>query len=99
MKLILLFYLEEDGPAVTALLSREGVTAYSRLPVEGRGGPGGGGWLEGITPHRSKVLMAVVPDEQADRLRAAVESAASHDPDHPIHAAQIDLEAWVHSGS
>ncbi|MGW8266429.1 MAG: hypothetical protein ACWGSQ_08680 [Longimicrobiales bacterium] len=32
MKIVLLLYLEEDGPAVTKLLSDQGISAYSPSP-------------------------------------------------------------------
>ena len=35
MKLVALMYLEEDDPTVSKLLDAHGVTAYSRVPLEG----------------------------------------------------------------
>lgn len=98
MKLVMLFYLEDDGPVVTKLMGSQGVGAYSRLPVEGRGEGGVGGWYGEVAPHSSKMVLSVVTDEQAAALLAAVEATQGQDVNHPIRAAQVDLEAWVHSG-
>lgn len=97
MKIVLLLYLEEDGPAVTKLLSDQGINAYSRLPIEGRGQGEAGGWYGDIATHNSKMIFTVVSDEEAESLLGAVEGASVHDAGHPIHAALLHLEAWVHS--
>ena len=52
MKIVLLLYLEEDGPAVTKLLADQGINAYSRLPIEGRGQREAGGWFGDIATQR-----------------------------------------------
>jgi hypothetical protein len=97
MKLMMLFYLEDDGPAVTKLLADQGIGAYSRLPVEGRGEGKVGGWYGEVAAHSSKMILTVVTEEQAEQLLSAVEATQGQDVNHPIHAAQVDLEAWVHS--
>lgn len=97
MKIVLLLYLEEDGPAVTKLLTDQGVAAYSRLPIEGRGAGKAGGWYGDIATHNSKMIFTIVSDEAAQALLAAVEGVAVQDAAHPIHAAQLQLDAWVHS--
>jgi hypothetical protein len=99
MKIVLLLYLEEDGPAVTKLLSDQGINAYSRLPLEGHGEGKAGGWYGDVAMHNSKMIFTIVPDDEASSLLAAVENVQVQDIGHPIHAAQLDLEAWVHSSS
>ena len=94
-----LLYLEEDGPAVTKLLSDQGVNAYSRLPVEGLGKGKGGGWFGDIATHNSKMIFSIVSDDEAEALLGAVEDVPVQDAAHPIHAALLDLEAWVHSSA
>jgi len=99
MKIVLLLYLEEDGPAVTQLLSEQGVNAYSRLPLEGHGEGKAGGWYGDVAMHNSKMIFTIISDEDAAALLAAVEKVQVQDIGHPIHAAQLNLEAWVHSAS
>ena len=99
MKIVLLLYLEEDGPAVTQLLSEQGVNAYSRLPLEGHGEGKAGGWYGDVAMHNSKMIFTIISDEDAAALLAAVEKVRVQDIGHPIHAAQLSLEAWVHSSS
>jgi len=97
MKIVLLLYLEEDGPVVTKLLSDQGISAYSRLPIEGHGAGKAGGWYGDIATHSSKMIFTIVPDDAAEALLAAVQGAPAQDASHPIHAAQLQLDAWVHS--
>ncbi len=99
MKLVLLLYLEGDGPAVAKLLSDQKITAYSRLPIEGHGLGKAGGWFGDVAAHNSKMIFSIISDEQADSLLKAVENVPVQDAGHPIHVAKLDLEAWVHSGS
>ena len=99
MKIVLLLYLEADGPAVTKLLSDQGISAYSRLPIEGHGQGKAGGWYGDIATHNSKMIFTIVTDEAAESLLGADEGVSVHDAGHPIHAAQLQLEAWVHSSS
>jgi len=97
MKIVLLLYLEGDGPAVTKLLSDQGINAYSRLPVEGHGEGRAGGWYGDIAMHNSKMIFTIIPDEEARSLIAAVKDVSVQDTSHPIHAAQLAVEAWVSS--
>lgn len=99
MKLVLLLYLEEDGPAVTKLLADEGISAYSRLPIEGHGAGKAGGWFGDIATHNSKMVFTIIPDDRAEALLASVGGVAVQDASHPIHAAQLHLDAWVHSSA
>jgi len=99
MKLILLLYLEGDGPAVGKLLSDQEITAYSRLPIEGHGQGKAGGWFGDIAAHNSKMIFSIVSDEQADSLQEAVSEVKVQDSAHPIHMAKLNLEAWVHSNT
>ena len=99
MKLVLLLYLEEDGPAVTQLLQDQGISAYSRLPIEGHGAGKAGGWYGDIATHNSKMIFSVVSDEEADSLLAAVKEVKVQDAGHPIHLAKLTLEDWAHSVS
>jgi hypothetical protein len=99
MKIVLLLFLEGDGPAVTRLLSEQGINAYSRLPMEGHGEGKAGGWYGDVAMHSSKMIFTIVTDEEAQTLLAAVKDVAVQDAGHPIHAAQLELEEWVHSAS
>lgn len=99
MKLVLLLYLEGDGPAVSKLLADEGITAYSSISIEGHGQGRAGGWFGDMATHNSKMIFSVVSDEQAGSLLASVENVPVQDATHPIHAAQLQLESWVHSSS
>jgi len=97
MKLVLLLYLEGDGPAVTKLLLEQGISAYSRLPIEGLGVGKAGGWYGDIATHTSKMIFAVVSDEEADSLLGAVKEVKIQDTGHHIHLAKLKLEDWVQS--
>lgn len=97
MKLVLLLYLEGDGPAVAKLLSDQEITEYSRLPIEGHGQGKAGGWFGDVAAHKSKMIFSIVSDEQADSLLQAVQNVAVQDSAHPIHMAKLNLEDWVHS--
>jgi hypothetical protein len=97
MKLVLLLYLEEDGPVVTKLLSDQGISAYSRLPIEGHGQGKAGGWFGDIATHNSKMILSILPDDQADALAAGLKEVKVQDPSHPIHLAKLNLEDWVQS--
>ena len=92
MKLVLLMYLEEDEPCVDRLLEEQGVGAFSRLPVEGHG-PGERGWRGEVPAYRSRMVMAVVPEETASRLIEAVEECRGiEDPAHPVRAVEVGVE-------
>lgn len=97
MKLVLLLFLEEDGPAVTKLLLEQGISAYSRLPIEGHGEGKAGGWFGDIATHNSKMIFSVVADDVADGLLGATKEVKVQDASHPIHVAKLNLEDWVHS--
>jgi hypothetical protein len=97
MKLVLLLYLEGDGPAVTKLLLDQGISAYSRLPIEGHGEGKAGGWFGDIATHNSKMIFSIVDDGVADSLLEAVKEVHVQDAGHPIHVAKLNLEDWVHS--
>jgi len=99
MKLVLLLFLEEDGPAVTKLLQEQGISAYSRLPIEGHGAGKAGGWFGDIATHDSKMIFSVVSDDEADSILGAVEAVKVHDAGHPIHVAKLNLEDWVYSSA
>lgn len=92
MKLVLLMYLEEDEPCVDRLLEEQGVSAFSRLPLEGRG-PGARGWRGDVAPYRSRLVLAVVPEPTAARLLEAVEKCRGIvDPAHPVRAVEVGVE-------
>jgi len=99
MKLVLLLYLEGDGPAVAKLLSDQQITAYSRLPIEGHGQGKAGGWFGDVAAHNSKMIFSIVSHEQADSLMQAVQEMPAQDASHPVHMAKLHLEAWVNSSS
>ncbi|MDT8342331.1 MAG: hypothetical protein RQ751_12530 [Longimicrobiales bacterium] len=100
MKLILFLYLQDDEACVTRVLESGGVTAHSRLPLEGRGGGGGAGWYGTAAPYASAMAFALVTDDQATRLLQAVERCSgTADPRHPVHAIQLGVEATADSGT
>ena len=99
MKLILLLYLEDDEAVVDRLLEAHRVAAFSRLPLEGHGSGTPTGWYGEVAPFRSRMVFTLVPEEGAADLLEAVRAADGlQDPDHPVRAVQVGVEALVHSG-
>lgn len=93
MKLIVLAYLEEDQKCVEQLLAELRVTAYSRLPVEGREPAGTGGWYGSAAPYRSALTLVFTEDAAAGRIMDGVRACTGvEDPRHPIRAFQVDVE-------
>lgn len=98
MKLVILMYLEDDSAQVEKLLAAHDVVAYSELSVEGHG-LGTAGWYGKVAPYRSRMLLAFLSAAKADELTAAVSACDKcRDPNHPIHAWQMDVEKSVTSG-
>jgi hypothetical protein len=98
MKMILLLHLEDDEALVSRLLKDHGVVAWSRLPLEGHGS-GAAGWYGEAAPYRSRMAFTVVPEDRATHLREAVKSLEGlADPEHPVHALQMQVERCVDSG-
>jgi len=98
MKLVALMYLEEDDPTVSKLLQEYGVTAYSRVPLEGHG-VGIKGWYGDVAPYQSRMAFALLPLGKAEELMEAVAKCnGCLDPRHPIHAMQLNVERTVDSG-
>lgn len=97
MKLVLLLYLEEDGPAVTKLLMDQGISAYSRIAMEGHGEGKAGGWFGDVATHSSTMIFSIIADDVADALATALKDVKVQDAGHPIHMAKLNLEEWVHS--
>jgi hypothetical protein len=99
MKIVILMFLEGDGPTVERLLSEAGVTAYSNVAVEGHGGGQAGGWYGQAVPFRSRTVFAMVDELKAKGLLEAVENTNdTEDPRHPIHAVQVCVDQAVQSG-
>lgn len=99
MKLVILMYLEDDGERVERLLADHEVAAYSELPVEGHG-LGTAGWYGKVAPYRSRMLLAFLGAGKAAELLAAITACTGcKDPEHPIHAWQVDVQEMVTSGS
>lgn len=99
MKLVMLMYLEEDDGCVERLLGEAEVPVYSRLPLEGVG-DGAAGWYGSVPVYRSRMAMAVVEEETAGRILAAVEECRGvADRRHPIRALQMDVETLTACGS
>ncbi len=97
MKLIALMYLEDDDPTVSKLLDAHGVTAYSRMPLEGHGA-GIKGWYGDVAPYQSRMAFALLPSGKAEELMEAVAICnGCLDPHHPIHAMQLHVERTVDS--
>jgi len=99
VKLVVLMYLDDDGPSVERLLRDHHVTAYSELPVTGHGS-GTAGWYGKVAPYRSRMLIAFLPAAKADELVAAVGGCTGcSDPvRHPIHAWKLAVEQAVACG-
>jgi len=96
MKLAILMYLDDDQKCVDRLLKQVKIESFSRLPVEGhRPGPAGG-WYGDSAPYESRLLISVLPDEDASRLVDAVSNCTGvQDPQHPIRVAVLDVERFV----
>jgi hypothetical protein len=95
MKLVFLTYLEDDDALVMKGFRELGVSVFSRLPLEGHGA-GAEGWYGEVPPYRSQMVFSVLPDAEAERLLAAVETwYPGQDPQHPIRAFQVDVERAV----
>jgi hypothetical protein len=43
------------------------------------------------------MIFTIISDEEAESLLEAVKGVSVQDAGHPIHAALLHLEAWVHS--
>jgi hypothetical protein len=98
VKLVVLMYLEDDGPGVEKLLRAHQVSAYSELPVTGHG-LGTAGWYGTVAPYKSRMLIALLSADKAAELVAAVgRCTGCSDPNHPIHAWTLAVEQAVASG-
>lgn len=98
MKLVILMFLEDDTPSVEKLLSDHHLVAYSEIPVEGHG-MGTAGWYGKVAPYQSRMLMVFLGSDKAEELLAAVSTCTScKDPNHPIHAWQVEVEKVATSG-
>ena len=99
MKIVILMFLEGDGPTVERLLSEAGVSAYSNVAVEGHGGGQSGGWYGKAVPFRSRTVFAMMDEIKASGLIEAVrETTETEDPRHPIHAVQVCVDQAAQSG-
>ena len=93
LKLLLLMYLEEDEGCVNRLLREQGVGIFSRLSMEGLAQGAASGWYGVSLPFQSRLILALMPVEQADGLLAAVSDCRGvQDPRHPIRAMQLAVE-------
>ena len=98
MKLVIMMFLEDDSECAEGILAAHGVTAYSELPVQGRGG-GAAGWYGEVAPFRSRMIMTFLPVGLAEELTEAVRMCQERkDPGHPIRAWQVNVERAVSSG-
>ena len=96
MKLVLLMFLEEDEKCVDRLLSEQRITAFSRMGVEGHGPGAAAGWTGEVQPYQSRMIMSILPAEEASSLVQAVSACTGvQDPRHPIRAALIDVEQFT----
>jgi len=97
--LVVLMFLEEDTKLVQTLLTNEGVTAYSELPVQGHG-DGITGWYGNVVPFQSRMLISFLPYDAAERLMAAVSQCTDvRDPQHPIRGWRMPVASTVRSGT
>jgi hypothetical protein len=93
MKLVMLTYLEGDEKCVDRLLGELDVRAFSRMPVEGHGPSGVGGWYGEGAPFRSGLILVFAEDGKAAELMAGVQACtAVEDPSHPIRAFLLGVE-------
>lgn len=93
MKLVMLAYLEGDEACVDRLLGELGVTAFSRVAVEGHGPSGSGGWYGSGAPYRSGMILVFTEDATAAAILAGVQAcSAVEDPKHPIRAFLLGVE-------
>lgn len=98
MKLVILMFLEDDTASVERLLAEHRLVAYSEVPVEGHG-IGSAGWYGRVAPYQSRMLLVFLDAAKAAELVAAVTACSDcKDPDHPIHAWQVDIEKAAASG-
>jgi hypothetical protein len=99
MKIVILMFLEGDGPTVERLLSEAGVAAYSNVAVEGHGGGQSGGWYGKAAPFRSRTVFAMMDEIKAKGLIEAVSNTSdTEDSRHPIHAVQVCVDQVAQSG-
>lgn len=99
MKVVMLMFLEGDGPTVERILSEVGVASYSNVAVEGHGGGQSGGWYGAAAPFRSRTVFTVTDEDTANRLVEAVKNTSDvQDPRHPIHAVKVCVEEAAQSG-
>jgi len=92
MKLVILMFLEDDTEAVEGLLAAHHLVAYSEISVEGHG-MGTAGWYGQVAPYASRMLLVFLDADKAVQLLAAVSACTGcKDPNHPIHAWQIDVD-------
>lgn len=93
MKLVMLTYLEGDEKCVDRMLAELGVDAFSRLPIEGHGQAGAGGWYGSGSPYRSEMILIFTEDAKARAVLAGVQACtAVEDPKHPIRAFLLGVE-------
>ena len=98
MKLVILMFLEDDTPNVERLLAEHHLVAYSEVPIEGHG-IGTAGWYGKVAPYVSRMLLVFLGADKAEELLAAVSACTMcKDPNHPIHAWQVDVEKAATSG-
>ncbi len=98
MKLVMLMFLEDDTATVEGLLADHHLLAYSEVAVEGHG-TGTAGWYGQVAPYDSRMLLVFLSAEKAEELLAAVSVCTGcKDPNHPIHAWQIDVDKVATSG-
>jgi len=92
VKLLFMMYLEEDDALVQARLEALEVTVYSRISLEGHG-TGAVGWYGDVAPFQSRMVFAVLPEDQARRLLEAVRTwTGGADPAHPVRAFVVGIE-------
>lgn len=97
--LVVLMFLEDDTKLVQKLLSDEGVSAYSELPVQGHGNAVTG-WYGTAVPFQSRMLISFLPYDAAERLMASVATCTDvRDPNHPIRGWRMPVASTVHSST
>jgi hypothetical protein len=86
-------YLETDEKCVERLIADQEIAVFTRLPVEGVAAGAASGWYGTSAPYRSSMIMTFLDEGAAGRLLAAVNACREvEDPQHPIHAMQLDVE-------
>lgn len=100
MKLIGIMSLTEDRAKVRGLLENQGVQIFSETDILGHSTESMAkyGWFttpQG-TPEYASLSFAIVPDESAEAVVAAIAALQKQEPsDHPVRAFIVPVETMI----